>query len=428
LQVVRGRIGKSLLLGALAILALGLASLPAQAAGDTLLVKGQLTYLPRIALAPDSIAVVELRDSTSTDAPVVAERRMALQGRQVPIAFELGVDRAVLAPGVRYAVRGGILSAGRPSWASEPLVVDTAAEALELGELVMTPVRARGFASTLRCGDRTITVGFQGDLLRLEADGEAIDLQQVESASGALFSAHTDPPTTFWSKGERATLVLHGVTYPECVTQRAEAPAFRARGNEPGWSLVIDEAGLALTTRHGEERLAATSCTMETSGGTRRYRADADGRALAVTVEGRPCADTMSGLPHPDTVTVMVDDERLEGCGGDPLALLQGGEWVAQAIDGQPLIADSRPTLAFADGRVAGSASCNRYTGGFTLTGEGLAIGQVATTMMACPPELMAQEKLFLDVLAAVRSFALDPDGTLVLRTNDQRAITARKA
>jgi heat shock protein HslJ len=101
---------------------------------------------------------------------------------------------------------------------------------------------------------------------------------------------------------------------------------------------------------------------------------------------------------------------------------------VVQTIDGQPLVADSRPTLIFADGRVAGSASCNRYTGGFTLTGEGLTLGQVATTMMACAPKLMAQEKLFLDLLAAVQGFALDPDGTLVLRTGDQRTITARKA
>jgi heat shock protein HslJ len=48
--------------------------------------------------------------------------------------------------------------------------------------------------------------------------------------------------------------------------------------------------------------------------------------------------------------------------------------------------------------------------------------------MMACPPELMAQEKLFLDVLAAVLGFELHPDGTLVLRTGDQRTITVRKA
>ena len=45
--MIRSGIGKGLLLGALAILASGLASLPARAAGDTLLIKGQLTYLPR---------------------------------------------------------------------------------------------------------------------------------------------------------------------------------------------------------------------------------------------------------------------------------------------------------------------------------------------------------------------------------------------
>jgi prepilin-type processing-associated H-X9-DG protein len=425
-QVVRTGIGKGRLLGVLAVLVL--ASLPAQAAGDTLLIRGQLTHLARIALVPDSIAVVELREAVGDDAPIVAERRMALQGRQVPIPFELGVDRAALLPGIRYAVRGGVLVDGRPAWATEPLAVDTAAAVLELGELVMTPVRARGFTSTLRCGDLTITVGFLDDLLRLDAGGEAIDLKQVESASGALFSAGTEPPTTFWSKGDRATLVLHGVTWPECVMQQAAAPAFRAGGNEPGWFLVIDGAGLALTTRYGEERLTALGYTVETTGKVRRYRAEVDGRTVAVTVEDRLCTDTMSGMPHPSTVSVMVDEERLEGCGGEPLALLQEGEWVVEAIDGQPVMADSRPTLAFADGHVAGSASCNRYTGGFTLTGESLTVAQVATTMMACPPALMAQERLFLDVLAAVRGFALDPDGTLVLRTPDQRTLTARRA
>jgi heat shock protein HslJ len=46
---------------------------------------------------------------------------------------------------------------------------------------------------------------------------------------------------------------------------------------------------------------------------------------------------------------------------------------------------------------------------------------------MACPPALMRQEALFLDVLQNVRRFDLSPDGALILETGDQRTITARR-
>ena len=166
--------------------------------------------------------------------------------------------------------------------------------------------------------------------------------------------------------------------------------------------------------------------TAELSGGATRYVvADAD---LTITLLERPCADTMSGMFYPLTVTVERPEGTLSGCGGEPAALLLGPEWVVESLDGDALIGNSRPTIAFNEqGQVAGSASCNRYLASYELTGEGLSIAGGASTMMACEPLLMEQERRFLDALAAVRRFEVAPDGALVLLADDGPKLVARR-
>lgn len=128
-------------------------------------------------------------------------------------------------------------------------------------------------------------------------------------------------------------------------------------------------------------------------------------------------------------MTLLMDNGlTLNGCGGDPAALLQGGEWVVEDLRGGGIVDRSRITLNFGtDGRVGGAASCNRYTAAYALSGEGLTISKAAATMMACAPALMQQERLFLDLLAQVRHFTLDATGALVLHAADGRTISARR-
>src|SRR5262252_9330021 len=78
-------------------------------------ITGEIAYRERIALPPQSIAVVELRDISVADAPsgIVAEQRVDPAGRQVPLSFRLAVDRAKLLPGKRYSVRATILGPDR---------------------------------------------------------------------------------------------------------------------------------------------------------------------------------------------------------------------------------------------------------------------------------------------------------------------------
>jgi heat shock protein HslJ len=109
-------------------------------------------------------------------------------------------------------------------------------------------------------------------------------------------------------------------------------------------------------------------------------------------------------------------------------ALLGGGEWAVFEINGKPVVANSKPTITFEEGRVFGAASCNRFMGGYKVGADGLKLemSQMASTMMACPDELMTQEGQFLGTLGAVTGYAV-ADGVLTLTGPEGKTIRARR-
>jgi heat shock protein HslJ len=259
---------------------------------------------------------------------------------------------------------------------------------------------------------------------RLTIDGEHYELEQAVSASGARYEAAGDPTTTLWVKGDRATLAVRGQALPECRVEPDAPDALRARGNEPSWRLDL---GTALVFETLDGRIEGTAPPAQFVNGVRTHAGTVNGRAVRVALAPRVCRDTMSGMPHPWTAEVTVDGRTYRGCGGDPESLLVGGEWTVEDIDGRK-VDRSRATLDFGvDGRLAGKASCNAYTTGYTLTGEALTIGPTATTRMSCAPALMEQERLFLDILQRVRTFDVTDAGALVLQDDRGRKITARR-
>jgi len=283
-------------------------------------------------------------------------------------------------------------------------------------------------ASELICGEQRIRVGYAGDRMRLKVGEQIFDLGQAVSASGARYVALDDPTTSFWGKGDRGILEVRGETYPECIPVETEQPPFRATGNEPFWSIEMDQIRVELIMDLGETRINVALTEPEPVEDGRRYRNLIEDGDLQITILDRLCMDTMSGMPHPKTVEVVLDDLRLRGCGGEPVELLQGQEWVVEDIGGGGIIDRSRVTLNFgADGRLWGRASCNSYLGGFALTGESLSLSPSATTMMACAPSLMNQETKFLDLLARVQRFEVDRTGALVLHANDGSTLLARR-
>lgn len=225
--------------------------------------------------------------------------------------------------------------------------------------------------------------------------------------------------------GRAGALLALCATLSACATGGA-AVTVRAHGNEPFWSLEIGP--VLRFSELGGRPLEGAVPEARTVDGVRRYTATLDDRVLDVAVAPRLCRDDMSGMPYPLAVSVTVDGRRLQGCGGEPAALLRGAEWVVEDVDGGGIVDHSRATLNFRDnGRLDGRASCNRYTASYALSGEGLNVGRAASTLMACAPALMRQERRFLDILQGVSRFEVGETGELVLIDASGRRITVRR-
>ncbi|WP_068635830.1 META domain-containing protein [Thauera butanivorans] len=278
-----------------------------------------------------------------------------------------------------------------------------------------------------RCGDTVVTLRRLGDGASLNAGGRSWALRQEIAASGVKLVAVDDERTVFWSKGDAAMLELAGVSQPECRLI-VEDRLFRAVGNEPSWRLDVTTRALILLTDWGETRVVAPGPLVEEAGGVRHYRADTLDGELSATVVDRPCVDSMSGMPHPAEVEVGWQGQTLKGCGGDPAQLLQGEPWQVVEIDGRRVADPQRVTLAFGgDGRVFGIAACNRYSGSYALSGEGLKLSQLAGTKMACAPALMDEEQRFHAALAIVDGFGIAADGSLELKSAERAIVRARR-
>jgi putative lipoprotein len=98
-------------------------------------------------------------------------------------------------------------------------------------------------------------------------------------------------------------------------------------------------------------------------------------------------------------------------------ARLIGPRWRLLGVGEFAAEADTPAHLMFdADGRLSGSAGCNRIMGGYIARMDGAFLaGDLASTMMACPPPLMDLEQSLFGALQAVREWRIEGT-TLELR------------
>ena len=104
---------------------------------------------------------------------------------------------------------------------------------------------------------------------------------------------------------------------PERRAARARGAAFRAVGQEPGWTVeVVPGETLTAVLDYGERtiELPAPDVT-PLDGGARGYQAEGDGVVVQLVIEPLVCFDSMSGHVHPETATLAVDGQRYHGCG-----------------------------------------------------------------------------------------------------------------
>lgn len=205
---------------------------------------------------------------------------------------------------------------------------------------------------------------------------------------------------------------------------------FRADGNEPFWSLTIDDA------RFRFEHIGVFSAEAPRTGpgftpnGTVFMSRSEEGerRDFIILVEDRICSDSMSGLPFPKTVRVFAEGQHFAGCGGDTRDLLTGEEWRVTSLGGEAVPANAGQSLRFdAEGGMAGSGGCNRFMTNYELD-EGLGFGPVAATRRACiDPETTRLEDTLFAALGAVISFEISEDGVLTLFSENGPVLTAER-
>lgn len=123
--------------------------------------------------------------------------------------------------------------------------------------------------------------------------------------------------------------------------------------------------------------------------------------------------------------TFAAQSQSLAGTAWTVTGYNNGKQAVVSVLSGTTL------TMAFAgDGKVGGSAGCNRYTATYTSDGQKLTIGPAAATRMTCakPEGVMEQERQFLQALETVATARFEGD-RLELRTAEgQLAVTLTKA
>lgn len=389
-------------------LALLMLALPASARE----ISGSLSYPARIALPDGAELVVEL----AGEGGLAGQLREPTGGRQVPLPFALTVtDDGALTLGAAVFVDG------KPLWTAVGVTVPAGTADLDLGTITMAREAGRGDLLRLDCGGTGVEVAFVGDHARLRVDGRLVDLPPAPAASGIRYSDGKTPVTEFRSKGDSARVTLEGRTLPDCT--HAAPPGLlplTARGNEPGWVLSLGDEGMTLSSEDGTRLTDPLPPSSPAQGGGLRF----DGTTMVVTVGDGVCRDSMTGMPYPHPVTVETGGRSLTGCGGDPAALL-AGRWRLLSAGDETL--PDEADITFDGDRVAGRAACNRFSGGFTLTGEGLSFGAMATTRMACPGGLMQAEAAVLGAFGKVDRFDISDQGHLLLMAGERVLIEAAR-
>jgi heat shock protein HslJ len=202
-------------------------------------------------------------------------------------------------------------------------------------------------------------------------------------------------------------------------------PVYTARGNEPGWILKMDSKTIDYQGDYGETKIRIPAPEGRPSFNGMRYVSE----RLTVDVTYSTCTDDMSGKRFADTVTVSAGDKQVKGCGGRalPPESLHDTTWTIVMIGQMPVLDDVRTEVRFADGRISGTAGCNRFNGDYSIASNVLTVGPVVSTRMMCPEKQMAQEAKFLALMASKLTKRYSVSGDLILADDKGNRATLRQ-
>ncbi|MBK8047194.1 MAG: META domain-containing protein [Anaerolineales bacterium] len=85
------------------------------------------------------------------------------------------------------------------------------------------------------------------------------------------------------------------------------------------------------------------------------------------------------------------------------------GYYIGGAV-ASPIVGTNLTTRFDSGSQLSGQAGCNTYSGGYSVSGSNISIGQFATGMSMCdtPPGVMEQEQSFISALQSSSTFRFD--------------------
>lgn len=216
-------------------------------------------------------------------------------------------------------------------------------------------------------------------------------------------------------------------------TRSSVESVFRASGNEPFWSVTFTESQMTFEGLDLEAFSAPLpDPVMPADREAYAFRAQTEAGDLFVTLFPEKCDDTMADKSYAFRTMVSLrrgnekDPTNYSGCGEFTVSEPLAGEWRVLSLNGKDLPKSGKgPTIIFdlANGQLAGSTGCNRYSGGFSLDADTNTFtpGQLVSTEMACTGDNPEAE--FLQVMNAGKlSYRVIP-GRIYLRAGAERMV-----
>lgn len=231
----------------------------------------------------------------------------------------------------------------------------------------------------------------------------------------------------------------------------------------PDAPLALEGTSWQLTSLPGRTLLANHAATLQFdegrvlgTDGCNRYTGPCTADAMGFRLSGALAA-TKVACPPPvmeqaDAFLAALAATRAVRREGDELTLLDAQGAVLATLRAQSLtlpasawrvtgynngkqavvsvLSDSTLTMEFStDGKVGGSAGCNRYTATYAATGRGLSIGPAAATKKMCarPEGVMEQEAAFLKALEGVAVARIDGDRLELRSAAGSLMVSARR-
>ena len=447
----------------------GLAAMAQSAPAQTSILSGTAVYRERIALPADAVFEAVLIDAAIADAPARELGRVRLQpAGQPPFRFSIRYRDTDVTPAGRYTVQATVRQGDRLLFTTKtftPVLTGSPNQPITLQLVAVGAGRPSplGRLPGSWRGDLTSAGGTSRWQVDLSGDGsfqlretfpdrpapnrvDDIGRWRIEPGSNrVVLRGGREAPLFFQPLEGGAALAkldlqgeplrsgqpdrLQRLATPQPIDPRLHLVGmFRYQADVADIQLCATGARLPVAMEADYRRLEQAYLKAQPAGQT--------GQPLLVNLEGlitnRPSAEP--GRPSQRTLMVerFVGVHPGQGCpksNASPAPAhramaspsLRGTLWTLQALQdstGPVLIKPpgSPPELLLAvdQERVSGTGGCNRLMGGFRLTDEELSFSKLASTQMACVPDVLAYERRYNEALTRVRRWSIDKRNLLL--------------